>query len=93
MASDSVCSAAFVLISEPHLLQLLFQFFKSTSANEPDRTGGKVEFAGDFLIGSRRILEEHGGAIAARARLPKGTIFEVTLPALVAAERATAGYM
>jgi two-component system, NtrC family, sensor histidine kinase HydH len=33
------------------------------------------------LAVSRRILEEHGGTIAAHPRSPRGTVFEVTLPA------------
>jgi two-component system, sporulation sensor kinase E len=45
------------------------------------------------LAVSRRILEEHGGVITATARSPKGTIFEVTLPALAPKESAVAGYL
>jgi signal transduction histidine kinase len=45
------------------------------------------------LAVSRRILEEHGGAITARPRSPKGTIFEVILPALVTVEKSVAGYL
>jgi two-component system sensor histidine kinase HydH len=38
---------------------------------------------------SRRILEEHGGAITARGRLPRGSLFEVVLPAIFATAPAT----
>jgi signal transduction histidine kinase len=50
---------------------------------EPFATG-KERGTGLGLAVSRRILEEHGGTIAVRARHPRGTIFEVTLPAVIA---------
>jgi two-component system, NtrC family, sensor histidine kinase HydH len=48
---------------------------------EPFATG-KERGTGLGLAVSRRILVEHGGTIAVRPRLPRGTIFEVTLPAV-----------
>jgi len=50
---------------------------------EPFATG-KERGTGLGLAVSRRILEEHGGTIAVRPRHPRGTIFEVTLPAVIA---------
>jgi signal transduction histidine kinase len=50
---------------------------------EPFATG-KERGTGLGLAVSRRILEEHGGTIAVRPRQPRGTIFEVTLPAVIA---------
>jgi two-component system sensor histidine kinase HydH len=55
----------------PDLLPRLFEPFATA----------KERGTGLGLAVSRRILEEHGGAIAVRPRSPHGTTFEVTLPA------------
>jgi two-component system sensor histidine kinase HydH len=47
---------------------------------EPFATA-KERGTGLGLAVSRRILEEHAGTITARQRQPRGTIFEITLPA------------
>ena len=51
---------------------------------EPFATA-KERGTGLGLAVSRRILEEHSGAIAVRPNSPRGTIFQVTLPAAAAA--------
>jgi len=45
------------------------------------------------LAVSRRILEEHHGTIAASSRSPRGTVFEVTLPAAATAPVELVGLM
>ena len=50
---------------------------------EPFATA-KERGTGLGLAVSRRIIEEHGGTIAAHRRAPHGTIFEVRLPAAAA---------
>jgi signal transduction histidine kinase len=52
---------------------------------------GKERGTGLGLAVSRRILQEHGGSIAARARTPRGSVFEVTLPVVAMRSRAIAG--
>src|SRR3954454_10233181 len=64
----------------PELMPRLFEPFATA----------KERGTGLGLAVSRRILEEHSGSITAKARSPKGTIFEVTLPALVAVKSAVA---
>jgi signal transduction histidine kinase len=51
---------------------------------EPFATA-KERGTGLGLAVSRRIIEQHSGAIAVRPNSPRGTVFQVTLPAAVAA--------
>src|SRR6266496_5105057 len=58
MASDSVCGAAFALISEPHLFQLFLEPVETAAANESDGAGREIQFVRNLLIWARRVLEE-----------------------------------
>src|SRR5581483_7616557 len=70
MASASVCGAALVLISEPHLLQLFLEFVETATTNESDGPGRDIQFARDLLIRTRWVLEEQHShhALAPRAQ-------------------------
>jgi two-component system sensor histidine kinase HydH len=57
---------------------------------EPFATG-KERGTGLGLAVSRRILEEHSGAISVRPGTPSGTIFQVTLPSAAPAALAVSG--
>jgi two-component system, NtrC family, sensor histidine kinase HydH len=57
---------------------------------EPFATG-KERGTGLGLAVSRRILEEHSGAISVRPGTPRGTIFQVTLPSAAPAALAVSG--
>ena len=67
----------------PELMSRLFEPFASA----------KERGTGLGLAVSHRIVEEHGGTIAARARSPRGTVFEVTLPAAATAPLELVGFM
>src|SRR5689334_23836434 len=43
---------------EPHVLQLLFKFSQTASANESDRASGDAEFLCNLLVRTRRSLEK-----------------------------------
>jgi two-component system, NtrC family, sensor histidine kinase HydH len=62
----------------PDLMPRLFEPFATA----------KERGTGLGLAVSRRILQEHGGAIAVRPASPRGTVFEVKLPAATALEPA-----
>jgi signal transduction histidine kinase len=65
----------------PELIPRLFEPFAS----------GKERGTGLGLAVSRRILEEHGGTIAVRPRMPQGTEVIVTLPAVPDAQPVPSG--
>jgi two-component system, NtrC family, sensor histidine kinase HydH len=67
----------------PELMPRLFEPFASA----------KERGTGLGLAVSRRILEEHGGAITARGRSPRGTVFEVALPAATTVPAELIGFM
>jgi signal transduction histidine kinase len=67
----------------PELMPRLFEPFASA----------KERGTGLGLAVSRRIVEEHGGAIVVRPHSPRGTLFEVTLPAAPQPEPALIGAM
>src|SRR5262245_24020783 len=62
----------------PDLLPRLFEPFATA----------KERGTGLGLAVSRRILQEHGGSIGVRSATPRGTVFEVKLPAAAALEPA-----
>jgi len=76
LTSDSANRRLIVLVEDTgggipaELMPRLFEPFASA----------KDRGTGLGLAVSRRIVEEHSGTIAARARLPRGTVFEVSLP-------------
>jgi signal transduction histidine kinase len=63
------------------LLPRLFEPFASA----------KERGTGLGLAVSRRIVQEHSGSIAVRPRTPRGTVFEVTLPAVSSPTPETVG--
>jgi len=59
---------------------------------EPFATA-KERGTGLGLAVSRRIMQEHDGSIVVRARAPRGTVFEVTLPGIATPSPAVIGFM
>jgi signal transduction histidine kinase len=67
----------------PELFSRIFEPFASA----------KERGTGLGLAVSRRIVEEHGGAIMVRSSSPRGTVFEVTLPGTPAPTPQAVGLM
>jgi two-component system sensor histidine kinase HydH len=67
----------------PELLPRLFEPFATA----------KERGTGLGLAVSRRIMQEHDGSIVVRARAPRGTVFEVTLPGIATPSPAVIGFM